>query len=59
MSDDRKLQSRRSALKCMAYGGVGTLFTLEGGVFTPVDLALAAGDAGLGPAGPAAVRTAE
>jgi hypothetical protein len=37
---DTFLQSRRSALKCMAYGGVGTLFTLAGGILTPVDLAL-------------------
>ncbi|HSY07692.1 MAG TPA: metallophosphoesterase [Steroidobacteraceae bacterium] len=41
MSDDKLLQSRRSALKCMAYGGAGTLFVLAGGVFTPVDLAMA------------------
>jgi 3',5'-cyclic AMP phosphodiesterase CpdA len=27
----------------MAYGGAGTLFALSGGVFTPVDLAMAAG----------------
>ena len=44
MSDDILLQSRRKALKCMAYGGAGTLFVLTGGVFTPVDLALAAND---------------
>jgi 3',5'-cyclic AMP phosphodiesterase CpdA len=36
------VQSRRDALKCMAYGGAGTLFALAGGVFTPIDLALAA-----------------
>jgi 3',5'-cyclic AMP phosphodiesterase CpdA len=41
MSDDPSLLSRRSALKCMAYGGAGTLFTLSGGVFTPIDLAMA------------------
>jgi len=40
--DDKLLQSRRNALKCMAYGGAGTLFVLAGGVFTPVDLATAA-----------------
>jgi 3',5'-cyclic AMP phosphodiesterase CpdA len=34
--------SRRHALKCMAFGGAGTLFTLSGGVLTPVDLAGAA-----------------
>ena len=43
MSDDKLLQSRRNALKCMAYGGAGTLFALSGGVFTPIDLAMAAG----------------
>lgn len=36
--------SRRDALKCLAYGGVGTLFVLAGGVLTPVNLALAATD---------------
>ena len=36
--------SRRSALKCLAFGGAGTLFTLSGGVFAPIDLALAAAD---------------
>ena len=44
MSDDKLLQSRRNALKCMAYGGAGTLFVLAGGVFTPLDLARAADD---------------
>jgi 3',5'-cyclic AMP phosphodiesterase CpdA len=34
--------SRRGALKCLAFGGVGTLFVLSAGVLTPVDLALAA-----------------
>src|SRR5579859_542765 len=41
MSDDKLLVSRRNALKCMAYGGAGTLFALSGGVFTPIDLAMA------------------
>jgi 3',5'-cyclic AMP phosphodiesterase CpdA len=41
MSDPSEL-SRRSALKCLAYGSAGTLFTLAGGVFTPIDLARAA-----------------
>ena len=41
MSDDKLLQSRRNALKCMAFGGVGTLFALSGGVFTPINLAMA------------------
>src|SRR6266850_35674 len=44
MSDDPSLLSRRNALKCMAYGGAGTLFALSGGVFTPIDLAMAASD---------------
>jgi len=42
MSDHQSLLSRRNALKCMAYGGAGTLFALSGGVFTPIDLAMAA-----------------
>ncbi|HEY2780921.1 MAG TPA: metallophosphoesterase [Steroidobacteraceae bacterium] len=42
MSDDQSLLSRRTALKCMAFGGAGTLFALSGGVFTPINLALAA-----------------
>ncbi|MBV9696479.1 MAG: metallophosphoesterase [Gammaproteobacteria bacterium] len=31
--------TRRAALRCLAYGGAGTLFTLSGGVLTPFDLA--------------------
>jgi 3',5'-cyclic AMP phosphodiesterase CpdA len=42
VSDDQSLLSRRNALKCMAYGGAGTLFALSGGVFTPINLAMAA-----------------
>ena len=42
MTDDQTLKGRRNALKCMAYGGAGTLFALAGGVFTPIDLAIAA-----------------
>ena len=42
MSDKPSLSSRRSALRCMAYGGAGTLFALAGGVFTPIELAVAA-----------------
>jgi len=42
VSKDSLLQSRRNALKCMAYGGAGTLFVMAGGVFTPIDLARAA-----------------
>jgi 3',5'-cyclic AMP phosphodiesterase CpdA len=44
MADDSVLISRRNALKCMAYGGAGTLFVLSGGVFTPIDLAMAGTD---------------
>jgi len=36
--------SRRGALKCLAFGGVGTVFVLAGGILTPVELALAAGE---------------
>jgi 3',5'-cyclic AMP phosphodiesterase CpdA len=41
VSDDTFMQSRRKALKCMAYGGAGTLFTLAAGVLTPIDLTFA------------------
>jgi 3',5'-cyclic AMP phosphodiesterase CpdA len=42
MSDDNpKVTSRRHALRCLAFGGAGTLFTLAGGVLTPMELALA------------------
>ena len=44
MSEASPIQSRRDALKCLAYGGAGTLFVLAGGVFTPVDLAMASSD---------------
>src|SRR6202171_5396875 len=44
MSDDQPLLSRRNALKCMAYGGAGTLFALSGGVLAPIDLVMAASD---------------
>ena len=44
MLNDTSRFSRRNALKCMAFGGAGTLFALSGGVFTPIDLALAATD---------------
>jgi 3',5'-cyclic AMP phosphodiesterase CpdA len=46
MTDDHVLRGRRNALKCMAYGGAGTLFVLAGGVFTPIDLAMAADSKG-------------
>ena len=52
MADETSIRSRRSALKCMAFGGAGTLFALTGGVFTPIELAAAAaersGSSGLG-----------
>ncbi len=38
MSDDFN-PSRRGALQCLAFGGAGTLFTLSGGILTPVALA--------------------
>lgn len=44
MTHDTSTLSRRNALKCMAYGGAGTLFMLGGGTFTPVDLAWGAVD---------------
>jgi hypothetical protein len=44
MPDDQSKLSRRNALKCMAYGGAGTLFVLSGGLFTPLSLAMAAED---------------
>jgi 3',5'-cyclic AMP phosphodiesterase CpdA len=48
VAEDRSLISRRSALKCLAYGSAGTLFTLAGGVLVPVDLAQAATAKGAG-----------
>ena len=42
MPHDPTQLTRRGALKCLAYGTAGTLFTLAGGVLTPLDLALAA-----------------
>jgi 3',5'-cyclic AMP phosphodiesterase CpdA len=44
-------QGRRRALRCLAYGGAGTLFTLSGGVLTAVDLASAATSAPTGKSG--------
>jgi len=41
-SDLKDIESRRGALKCMAFGGAGTLFVLSAGILTPVNLALAA-----------------
>jgi 3',5'-cyclic AMP phosphodiesterase CpdA len=40
-SDNKVNKSRRGALKCLAFGGAGTLFVLSGGVLAPLDLALA------------------
>ena len=42
MVDKTTLHTRRAALRCMAFGGAGTLFALSGGILTPIDLAVAA-----------------
>jgi 3',5'-cyclic AMP phosphodiesterase CpdA len=42
MSIGDSAPSRRSLLKCMAYGGAGTVFALSGGVPIAIDLAAAA-----------------
>lgn len=55
MTHDRERLPRREALRCMAYGAAGTLFTLSGGVLTPMDLALA-GDRPTGPGRPLFVQ---
>src|SRR5260370_15148416 len=44
VADDQALVSGGKALKWMAFGGAGTLFTLAGGVFMPIDIAAAAAD---------------
>jgi len=41
MANDQVLPSRRRALQCMAFGGLGTLFTLAGGVLVPTELSVA------------------
>ena len=41
MTDDFH-PSRRGALQCLAFGGASTLFTLSGGILTPIGLAQAA-----------------
>jgi 3',5'-cyclic AMP phosphodiesterase CpdA len=47
MSSDTEInESRRGALKCLAFGGAGTLFLLSGGVLAPLDLAMAASKKG-------------
>ena len=43
--------SRRGALKCLAFGGAGTLFVLSAGILTPVDVAMAATKKGGGISG--------
>ena len=48
MADPVAPLGRREALKCLAYGGAGTLYVLAGGVLAPVDLARAASGAGVG-----------
>ena len=49
MSSDNELnESRRGALKCMAFGGAGTLFVLSAGILAPVDLAVAVAKKGVG-----------
>jgi len=42
MSSESINPTRRGALKCLAAGSAGTLFALSGGVFTPINLAMAA-----------------
>jgi 3',5'-cyclic AMP phosphodiesterase CpdA len=44
MANHLSTLSRRNALKCLAYGGAGTLFFLAGGRLSPIDLAQAAED---------------
>jgi 3',5'-cyclic AMP phosphodiesterase CpdA len=44
MSKAVSIESRRRALRCLAFGGAGTLFAMAGGVFTPIGLAEAAAD---------------
>jgi hypothetical protein len=59
MSDDLTLSSRRSALKCLAFGGAGTLFALSGGVLAPLDLALGATKHALASATPLFVQISD
>jgi len=42
MNGNDTSRARRDVLKCMAFGGAGTLFALSGGILTAVDLAIAA-----------------
>ncbi len=59
MSDIDTAPTRRRMLKCMAYGGAGTLFALTGGVLTPIDLALAATGRGTQTATPLFVQISD
>jgi 3',5'-cyclic AMP phosphodiesterase CpdA len=43
MPNEVRFGTRREALRCLAYGGAGTLFMLTGGVLTPTPLTAAAG----------------
>ena len=52
MADDHTPNARRNALKCLGFGGAGTLFALSGGLLTPFDLARAATDLEASKAGP-------
>jgi 3',5'-cyclic AMP phosphodiesterase CpdA len=47
MADQVPAIGRREALRCLAYGGAGTLYVLAGGVLTPLDLAGAADGGGV------------
>jgi calcineurin-like phosphoesterase family protein len=44
MKQDFSAMSRRQTLRCLAFGGAGTLFAVSGGVLAPIDLAVAAVD---------------
>lgn len=46
MSDDLPL-SRRGAIRCLAFGGAGTLFTLSGGLLMPSALGQEPGPSGM------------
>ena len=41
MDRDSFAMSRRQTLRCLAFGGAGTLFAVSGGVLAPIDLAAA------------------
>ena len=44
MSKVPSVMSRREALRCLAFGGAGTLFAISGGVLAPIDVAFAASE---------------